>query len=95
MEQYRILIKKSVSKDFKKIPKKDAKRILDAMGFEKTDELLPPEAPADPKSEAEIAKMLGDNAASQGESPEPTDGVQAATAGMGNSNPQGMNQYQG
>jgi hypothetical protein len=71
------------------------KRILDAMGFEKTDELLPPEAPADPKSEAEIAKMLGDNAASQGESPEPTDGVQAAAAGMGNSNPQGMNQYQG
>ena len=39
------------------------KRILDAMGFEKTDELLPPEAPADPKTEAEIAKMLGDNAA--------------------------------
>ena len=71
------------------------KRILDAMGFEKTDELLPPEAPADPKSEAEIAKMLGDNAAQGGESPEPTDGVQAATAGMGNSNPQGMNQYQG
>lgn len=69
------------------------KRILDAMGFEKTDELLPPEAPADPKTEAEISKMLGDNAA-QGESPEPTDGVAAATAGMGNSNPSGMNQYQ-
>ena len=64
------------------------------MGFEKTDELLPPEAPADPKTEAEIAKMLGDNAA-QGESPEPTDGVSAAAAGMGNSNPTGMNQYQG
>jgi hypothetical protein len=72
------------------------KRILDAMGFEKTDELLPPEAPADPKTEAEIAKMLGDNAAQGGgESPEPTDGVAAATAGMGNSNPSGMNQYQG
>ena len=72
------------------------KRILDAMGFEKTDELLPPEAPADPKTEAEIAKMLGDNAAQGGgESPEPTDGVAAATAGMGNSNPTGMNQYQG
>ena len=69
------------------------KRILDAMGFEKTDELLPAEAPPDPKTEAEIAKMLGDNAA-QGESPAPTDGVAAATAGMGNSNPQGMNQYQ-
>jgi len=69
------------------------KRILDAMGFEKTDELLPPEAPADPKTEAEISKMLGDNTA-QGESPEPTDGVAAATAGMGNSNPSGMNQYQ-
>lgn len=69
------------------------KRILDAMGFERTDELLPQEAPPDPKTEAEIAKMLGDNAA-QGESPAPTDGVAAATAGMGNSNPQGMNQYQ-
>lgn len=69
------------------------KRILDAMGFEKTDELLPQEAPPDPKTEAEIAKMLGDNAA-QGESPAPTDGVAAASAGMGNSNPQGMNQYQ-
>lgn len=31
MEQYRILIKKSVSKDLKKIPKKDIKRILDAI----------------------------------------------------------------
>jgi len=37
---------------------------------------------------------LGDNAAQGGgESPEPTDGVNAATAGMGNSNPTGMNQY--
>ena len=71
------------------------KRILDAMGFEKTDEFLPPEAPADPKSEAEIAKMLGDNAAQGGgESPEPRDGVSAVASGMGNSNPQGMNQYQ-
>ncbi len=70
------------------------KRILDAMGFERTDELLPQEAPPDPKTEAEIAKMLGDNAAQGGESPQPTDGVAAATAGMGNSNPQGMNQYQ-
>ena len=69
------------------------KRILDAMGFERTDELLPQEAPPDPKTEAEIAKMLGDNAA-QGEANEPKDGVSAATAGMGNSNPQGMNQYQ-
>lgn len=69
------------------------KRILDAMGFERTDELLPQEAPPDPKTEAEIAKMLGDNAA-QGESPAPTDGVSAAASGMGNSNPQGQNQYQ-
>ena len=69
------------------------KRILDAMGFEKTDELIPREAPPDPKTEAEIAKMLGDNAA-QGQSPAPTDGVAAATSGMGNSNPQGQNQYQ-
>lgn len=71
------------------------KRILDAMGFEKTDEFLPAEAPADPKSEAEIAKMLGDNAAQGGgESPAPRDGVSAVASGMGNSNPQGMNQYQ-
>ena len=69
------------------------KRILDAMGFERTDELLPQEAPPDPKTEAEIAKKLGDNAA-QGEANAPKDGVSAATAGMGNSNPQGMNQYQ-
>ena len=69
------------------------KRILDAMGFENTDELLPPEAPPDPKTEAEIAKMLGDNAA-QGESPEPGDRISGAVEGMGNSNPQGANQYQ-
>lgn len=31
MEQYRICIKKSVSKDFKKIPTKDVQRILDAI----------------------------------------------------------------
>ena len=31
MEPYRILIKKSVSKDLKKIPKKYIKRILDAI----------------------------------------------------------------
>jgi hypothetical protein len=70
------------------------KRILDAMGFERTDELLPAEAPPDPKSEAEIAKMLGDNASAMENANEPKDGVSAATAGMGNSNPQGMNQYQ-
>ena len=69
------------------------KRILDAMGFENTEELLPPEAPADPKTEAEIMKMMGDNAA-QGESPQPKDGVAAAASGMGNSNPAGANQYQ-
>ena len=70
------------------------KRILDAMGFENTDELLPAEAPPDPKTEAEIAKMYGDNAAQGGESPQPKDGVAAAASGMGNSNPQGQNQYQ-
>jgi len=69
------------------------KRILDAMGYENTDELLPPEAPPDPKTEAEIMKMMGDNAA-QGESPQPGDGISGAVEGMGNSNPQGENQYQ-
>lgn len=43
MEQYKILIKKSVSKDFKKIPKKDSKRILDAIqGL--ADEPRPPQS---------------------------------------------------
>lgn len=71
------------------------KRILDAMGFERTDELLPQEAPPDPKTEAEIAKMLGDNASAMENANEPKDGVSAMAAGMGNSNPQGANQYQG
>ena len=31
MEQYRIIVRKSVSKDLKKIPKKDVKRILAAI----------------------------------------------------------------
>ena len=70
------------------------KRILDAMGFERTDELLPQEAPPDPKTEAEIAKMLGDNAAAAENANEPKDGVSSATSGMGNSNPSGLNQYQ-
>jgi hypothetical protein len=70
------------------------KRILDAMGYENTDELLPLEAPPDPKTEAEIMKMMGDNSASSGESPQARDGVMGATEGMGNSNPQGQNQYQ-
>jgi hypothetical protein len=38
--------------------------------------------------------MLGDNASAMENANEPKDGVSAATAGMGNSNPQGMNQYQ-
>ena len=70
------------------------KRILDAMGFERTDELLPQEAPPDPKTEAEIAKMLGDNAAASENANEPKDGVSAVASGMGNSNPSGLNQYQ-
>ena len=70
------------------------KRILDAMGFERTDELLPQEAPPDPKTEAEIAKMLGDNASAMENANEPKDGVSSATSGMGNSNPSGLNQYQ-
>ena len=31
MESYRIVVKKSVSKDLKKIPKKDVQRILEAI----------------------------------------------------------------
>ena len=66
-------------------------RILDALGYEKTDELLPPETPPDPRTEAEIMKMMSDSAASGG--PE-KDGVDRAVQGMGNSNPQGQNQHQ-
>ena len=36
------------------------KRILDALGYEKTDELLPQEAPPDPKQEAEIMKLMSE-----------------------------------
>ena len=31
MEPYRIVVKKSVAKDLKKLPKKDIERILDAI----------------------------------------------------------------
>ena len=66
-------------------------RILDALGYEKVDELLPEEAPPDPRTEAEIMKLISDSEASGG--PE-KDRIDGATQGMGNSNPQGQNQYQ-
>lgn len=67
------------------------KRILDALGYEKTDELLPEDAPPDPKQEAEMMKLLSDG---QGAPPESGSNMPGAAAGMGNSNPQGQNQYQ-
>ena len=82
------------------------KRILDAMGFENSDELLPQEAPADPRQQAEVAKLqadaqaVGEGGGSGGSGgsgqgpPPPTDKIDAQTQGMGNSNPQGQNQYQ-
>ena len=76
------------------------KRILDAMGFENSDELLPQEAPADPQQQAEQAKLMADAQGGSGESsgggqvPEAKNGVDAQVQGMGNSNPQGQNQFQ-
>ena len=67
------------------------KRILDALGFEKSDELLPEESPPDPRTEAEINKLNSDSNAAGG--PE-NDKVDRAVQGMGNSNPQGQNQHQ-
>jgi hypothetical protein len=74
------------------------KRILDALGYENTDELLPEAAPADPRSEAEMMKLMADaqgaGQGAQGEAPEAGDAISAQIQGMGNSNPQGQNQYQ-
>ena len=74
------------------------KRILDAMGYENSDELLPQEAPPDPMQEAEHAKLMADaqgaTQGAEGSAPPPKDGMQAQVQGMGNSNPQGQNQYQ-
>ena len=67
------------------------KRILDALGYEKTDELLPEDAPPDPRQEAEMMKLLSDG---QGAPPEAGSDTGGAVEGMGNSNPQGQNQYQ-
>ena len=69
------------------------KRILDAMGFENSDELLPQEAPADPRQEAEMMKLMNDAQGGGGEAPAPTDRINSQVQGMGNSNPQGQNQY--
>ena len=67
------------------------KRILDAMGYENTEELLPQQAPPDPKQEAEIMKLLSDGA---GSPPSGTADTQGAAEAMGNSNQPGANQYQ-
>ena len=67
------------------------KRMLDAMGYENTDELLPQEAPPDPRQEAEIMKLLSDGA---GAPPAAGANTQGATQAMGNSNQAGANQYQ-
>ena len=71
------------------------KRILDAMGFENSDELLPQEAPADPRQEAEMMKLMADaQGGGGGGAPAPKDGMASQVQGMGNSNPQGQNQFQ-
>lgn len=71
------------------------KRILDAMGYENSDELLPQEAPPDPRQEAEMMKLMNDAQGGGGEGPPPArDQLQAQAQGMGNSNPQGANQFQ-
>ena len=73
------------------------KRILDAMGFENSDELLPQEAPADPRQEAEMMKLMSDaqgGGGGGGQVPEAKNGMASQVQGMGNSNPQGQNQFQ-
>ena len=67
------------------------KRMLDAMGYENTDELLPQEAPPDPRQEAEITKLLQDGA---GAPPAAGANTEGAVQAMGNSNQAGANQYQ-
>lgn len=67
------------------------KRILDALGYEKTDELLPAEAPPDPRQEAEMMKLMSDGA---GAPPQAGANMEGSASVMGNSNPQGQNQYQ-
>ena len=54
------------------------------------EELLPEEAPADPRQEAEIMKLISDGAGSPAQAGANTEGSSAV---MGNSNPQGQNQY--
>jgi hypothetical protein len=73
------------------------KRILDALGFENIDELLPEAAPPSPKGEAEIMKLMADaqgGGGGGGEVPQANNQIDAQIQGMGNSNPQGENQYQ-
>lgn len=74
------------------------KRILDAMGFENSEELLPQEAPADPRQEAEMMKLMADaqggGGGQSGSAPQANDAMAAQVQGMGNSNSQGANQYQ-
>jgi hypothetical protein len=73
------------------------KRILDALGYENTDELLPPDAPPDPRQQAEQAKLMADAQGGAGvdqQAPQAGDQVAAQVQGMGNSNQQGANQYQ-
>jgi hypothetical protein len=67
------------------------KRILDALGYEKTDELLPEDAPPDPRQEAEMMKLMSDGAGAPSQSGANTEGMASV---MGNSNPQGANQFQ-
>jgi hypothetical protein len=74
------------------------KRILDALGYENTEELLPEAAPPNPQSEAEIMKLMADaqgaGGGGEGQVPEANNQIDAQIQGMGNSNSQGQNQYQ-
>ncbi len=74
------------------------KRILDAMGFENSEELLTQEAPPDPRQEAEMMRFMaeaqGGGGGSSGGAPQANDSVSAQVQGMGNSNSQGANQFQ-
>ena len=72
-------------------------KILGALGYEDIDKILPPEAPAEPRAEAELMKLMSDSQAAGGGGAAPPanqDEIQGATQAMGNSNTQGQNQYQ-
>ena len=75
-------------------------KILGALGYEDIDKILPPDAPPEPRAEAELSKLMGDSQAAGGGGGggvAPAAGqneIQQAVQATGNTNPQGQNQHQ-